>query len=225
MKIITSALSILLCIVLPGATLLSTRYFVWAFSIPLFGLFIVMLFSLTRWVTTPLGFISMLGFLIALHLLTYGLGLGIKSKSRPARIIVLLVIGLIALNGSIVTTSHIYKETWFGFGFYHIPSVSMSPTLMPGDVVLVDSWAFNAHPAKKGDVVVTRKGPKGVFLVKRVTQVKEDGQTRWIFVEGDNPAHSQDSRQFGWIDSALIIGQVNFVWFSFQTNNRMLLNL
>ncbi|HAG96927.1 MAG: hypothetical protein CMK83_02950 [Pseudomonadales bacterium] len=225
MKIFTSALRILLCSVFPGGTLLSTRYSVWAFSIPLFGLLIVILFSLTRWVTTPLGFISMLGFLIALHLLTYGLGLGIKSKSRPARIIVLLVIGLIALNGSIVTTSHIYKETWFGFGFYHIPSVSMSPTLMPGDVVLVDSWAFNAHPAKKGDVVVTRKEPQGVILVKRVTRVKEDGQTRWIYIEGDNPARSQDSRQFGWIDSALIIGQVDFVWFSFRNGERALQSL
>ena len=73
--------------------------------------------------------------------------------------------------------------------------------------------------------MVTRKEPQGVILVKRVTRVEEDGQTRWIYIEGDNPARGQDSRQFGWIDSALIIGQVDFVWFSFRNNEQALQSL
>ena len=62
---------------------------------------------------------------------------------------------LFFLNGGIIVLSHIHKPVIFGFQLYHIPSNSMRPTLLPGDIVMVDSWISNQsiqlNNLKKGD--------------------------------------------------------------------------
>jgi signal peptidase I len=57
---------------------------------------------------------------------------------------------------------------------YSIPSVSMVPTLMVGDRILVDKLSYHLHPVHRGDVVVFATPPKDIAtlmvndLVKRV---------------------------------------------------------
>ncbi len=70
---------------------------------------------------------------------------------------------------------------------------SMTPTLDPGDRLLVETWTFRRRPPSVGEVVVapdprvpTRE------LVKRVAAV-DDGQ---VTLRGD-AATSTDSRRFG----------------------------
>ena len=77
----------------------------------------------------------------------------------------------------------------------------MLPTLKPGDTILV--WRFSKP--KVGDIVVAY--PKGVPIIKRVEKTK-NGQ---LFLVGDNPQKSTDSRQFGWVDRKQILGLVLFI--------------
>jgi signal peptidase I len=77
---------------------------------------------------------------------------------------------------------------------------SMLPSLSAGEVIL-------ARPVRKiriGDVVIIRH--EGLEKIKRVTYLKDDQ----VFVSGDNPEASKDSRQFGWLARKDIIAKL--VW-------------
>ncbi len=68
---------------------------------------------------------------------------------------------------------------------------SMVPTLLPGDFLLVRRGAR----IRAGDLVVVRRPDRpDLLVVKRA--VRRVGPDRW-WVEGDNPAQSDDSRLFG----------------------------
>lgn len=75
---------------------------------------------------------------------------------------------------------------------------SMAPTLMPGRVVL-GVWP---RRIRVGDVVIVHH--EGVDKVKRVKDLS-DGK---VYLVGDNPASSTDSRDFGWLDTAHVIAKV-----------------
>lgn len=78
---------------------------------------------------------------------------------------------------------------------------SMLPTLRPGDMILTNKWA----PVSRGNVVVAKRGHR--LLLKRVERVRVGG----VYLIGDNPEHSQDSRQLGWIPRRDVLGVVFFV--------------
>lgn len=72
--------------------------------------------------------------------------------------------------------------------FYRVAGYSMMPHYHPGDLILGWRW-FRLHP---GQVVVMRSER---VILKRIKQIYAD----MVWVEGDNSAHSTDSRQFGGI--------------------------
>ncbi len=78
---------------------------------------------------------------------------------------------------------------------------SMSPTLEPGDRLLVLTWP---RPAV-GDVVVARdpEAP-GRYLVKRVAAIAAG---RYV-LRGDNAGLSRDSRWFGPVARERLVGRV-----------------
>ena len=78
---------------------------------------------------------------------------------------------------------------------------SMTPGLPAGTVVVALRWP---RKCKVGDVVILTHN--GLEKIKRITQL-QDGQ---IFVAGDNPAASTDSRQFGWLPLSAVKARV--VW-------------
>ncbi len=92
----------------------------------------------------------------------------------------------------------------------------MAPTLEPGD------WAV-AVPARRvhsGDIVVIEH-PKeeGLEMVKRIvagpSALTPDGRLLGpgeFWVEGDDPAHSTDSRDFGPIGRDRIRGRVRLIY-------------
>jgi signal peptidase I len=52
---------------------------------------------------------------------------------------------------------------------YRVPSTSMEPTLIPGDLLIVDSWAYTRIGPQRGDVVIfSAPTDKPVEYVKRV---------------------------------------------------------
>ena len=73
-----------------------------------------------------------------------------------------------------------------------ISGASMEPTYQTGDIA-VALRVSDAHTLQKGDIVVFPY--EGRELVKRVSELRDDG----LYVLGDNPEHSTDSREFGTI--------------------------
>ena len=80
---------------------------------------------------------------------------------------------------------------------------SMAPALRHGDVLLVHSTRRGRVP-KVGAVVVVAL-PDRPLAVKRLRQVEPDGR---IWVEGDNPFGSTDSRDLGALPAAAIQARV-----------------
>jgi phage repressor protein C with HTH and peptisase S24 domain len=77
---------------------------------------------------------------------------------------------------------------------------SMAPTLRGGDTVLVR----RGGPVRAGDVVLAKfRGGPDLLVVKRAVRPQDGG---W-WIEGDNPAASDDSRQYGVAD---VLGRVTW---------------
>lgn len=91
------------------------------------------------------------------------------------------------------------------FTRFTVSGHSMIPTLNPGQNILVFNWFYIFVKPKIGDIVVIKVGSKE--MVKRVRSIVD----RNIFVMGDNPTDSLDSRKFGPIGKNQIIGKV--VWY------------
>jgi len=213
-------------LIVPGGSLLITHKKKWAFSIPFIGLLWVLLLCWPRLVITSTGFTIMLSGLLSLHIFSYlaGVTSNVKIITTQTKQWCYLTL-LLLVNLSIIVSCHFYKDKWLGFSFYHIPSVSMSPTLQAGDVVLVDTWAYQQHPATLKDILILKRSQKSMVLAKRLTKIQNKKGNIELFIEGDNTNQSIDSRRFGWVSNKHIIGRVQFVWFSFKQPARILLNL
>ena len=78
---------------------------------------------------------------------------------------------------------------------------SMLPRFIPGSIVIGVRFWMRLRP---NAVVMIRHG--GMEKMKRIAEVK-DGR---IYVLGDNPAASTDSRSFGWLPESSVMAKV--VW-------------
>ena len=80
----------------------------------------------------------------------------------------------------------------------------MQPTLEPGDQVLVRRLGGKPAPSL-GSVVVTWHPQRSKLrLIKRLSRLESTG----LWLLGDNPAESTDSRQLGAVPTNLMIGEV-----------------
>ena len=123
---------------------------------------------------------------------------------------------------------------------FRIQGASMAPALRSGERVLVDKLSMRFAPPRRGDVVVFRDpGASGVVLVKRILAlpgetvrysgdqvlvVADDPCARLdgpgvvertlgpdeYFALGDNRGRSSDSRQWGPLPAATIMGRVRW---------------
>jgi signal peptidase I len=97
-----------------------------------------------------------------------------------------------------------------------VAGASMRPTLEPGDWAL----AVRTRRVRLGDVVVVEHPERpGFELVKRVVPAPGDpapdgprGLIDRVWVEGDDPHGSTDSRGFGGVPTRLVKGRVVVVW-------------
>ena len=80
---------------------------------------------------------------------------------------------------------------------------SMAPTLRHGDQLLV-LFGRLARPVRPGAVVVVQL-PDGTLSVKRLARVAADGR---VWVQGDNPLGSTDSRTLGTLPATAVHGRV-----------------
>jgi nickel-type superoxide dismutase maturation protease len=77
---------------------------------------------------------------------------------------------------------------------------SMLPTLKPKKLVV----AKRSRKLKPGQLIIIRHD--GLEKVKRIAKLTDDK----VFVLGDNPADSTDSRSFGWLSRDKVAGTV--IW-------------
>ena len=87
------------------------------------------------------------------------------------------------------------------FFFRRVVGDSMKPTLRDGQII----FAHHVRSFKPGQVVVAHVGTREV--IKRITDIDHKGQ---VYIEGDNPHQSTDSRQYGKIVDTNIAGVV--IW-------------
>jgi len=84
---------------------------------------------------------------------------------------------------------------------------SMLPSLEPGDEILFDPYAYTNSLPQIDDIVVTvHPRQKSLLIVKRIAAL--DSQNR-CFLLGDNLEGSTDSRHWGTIKPADLIGKVS----------------
>jgi phage repressor protein C with HTH and peptisase S24 domain len=76
----------------------------------------------------------------------------------------------------------------------------MAPTLTPGQLVI----GRQTSELHSGDVVIVSHN--GLEKIKRIERQQGD----LLYLLGDNPAASTDSRTFGWVQAKSIVAKV--VW-------------
>jgi signal peptidase I len=126
-------------------------------------------------------------------------------EARKAAFAMVLLAGMAAAYGF---------RRWRPFRV-EVAGASMRPTLEPGDWAI----AVRARRLRRGDVVIVEHPDRVAFeLVKRVTHlpgdVAPDGLrlVDRVWVVGDDPEGSSDSRTFGPLPPGLVRGRVWFVW-------------
>lgn len=89
---------------------------------------------------------------------------------------------------------------------FKVSGESMLPLLKPGDEILINPYAYSHSLPQIGDVVVTiHPQQDSLAIVKRVRAIDLHGN---CFLTGDNLDASTDSREWGTIRLADIVGKV-----------------
>jgi phage repressor protein C with HTH and peptisase S24 domain len=85
-------------------------------------------------------------------------------------------------------------------GIKRIVGDSMSPYLKDRDLIMV----LKTNKYKAGDVVGFKSNDK--IFIKRINEIKND----LLFVLGDNPDNSLDSRKLGWVNRESVVFRLLF---------------
>jgi phage repressor protein C with HTH and peptisase S24 domain len=75
---------------------------------------------------------------------------------------------------------------------------SMTPTLQPGQIVI----GVRPRTLRIGQIVVVQH--ENTEKIKRITKLGPDR----VFLSGDNPYYSTDSRDFGWLPREYVIAAI-----------------
>jgi len=103
---------------------------------------------------------------------------------------------------------------WWHRRRFLVADRSMVPTFVPGDRLYVDRRAYRGNAPAPGDVVVVRDPElPSRFLVKRVAPIPTapsgaPASRDSIYLVGDDPTSSRDSRQFGPVPTRFVLGRV-----------------
>jgi nickel-type superoxide dismutase maturation protease len=137
--------------------------------------------------------------------------MGFSGQPRTARLS-----GTQQVKPQSIMNAHLRKTGWielFLLGVrrrrrYRVEGISMMPLLKPEDEVLIASSA--SIPLNAGDIVVARHPHRtDLVIVKKIEAITSGGQ---FVLAGLNSEESTDSRDFGAIDRADVIGKVTSVF-------------
>lgn len=184
----------------------------------IFGIWILLfvLMIQSRLITSPIGFCVFLFSILALYLASIAIGFYHINRINIVRAYTYLtsIICSVFFVASIVFIL-VFKEQLLGINLFFVPSASMEPTLIPGDVVVVDTWKYHdALPAAR-DVVVFYTRKTKITYIKRVKSVSSP----YFNAEGDNPRHSIASENLRNQPISNLRGKAVFVLFNLQDKN------
>lgn len=131
----------------------------------------------------------------------------------------------------------------FVIAVYKIPTESMAPTFLPGDIIIGsqisygirfpwgESTYFQKKPQKGDLVVVSFKDRPAISYIKRVAGVEGDEVETYsgkqkvgpneIYVLSDNTDVREDSRDLGLVPLDQIESQAKVIWFSFSPDSEV----
>lgn len=171
----------------------------WRSALALLLIFLMLIvFTASRAITSFTGLSILAIFILATHLLDVLFAIQEREFRKKPNIYRITLSSMIAV-GMLISTLY-YRDQILGLDLYYIPSSSMAPTLVPGDIVLADTW-ISEEEIEPGDIIIfEHPDAKGFLLIKRV--IKKDSQS--FIVAGDNRANSLDSRTLGTIALPLV---------------------
>lgn len=178
-------------------------------------------FCVSRWVTYPKGITIFFVLVIAIHIINPLFVLYTRPQENFGSVKNLASTLAIA-SLFIFMCGYLFsqKQDWLGIHLNYIPSTSMKPSLLPGDIILVDTWAYKDQEPETNDVVVFSLPRTDYFLVKRIAPWPiPNSPPGEYYVIGDNKIYSKDSRNFGGIKRQWITGRA-VVKFSSRKNYR-----
>lgn len=100
-----------------------------------------------------------------------------------------------AVVSSLISNSmHVFRGPVFGYESYRVPSQAMTPTLLAGDFILVDTAVYRDENPKRGDVIVFwYPEDPDIAFIKRVIGVPGDAiryEDKKLHVNG-NPVEAK----------------------------------
>lgn len=172
------------------------------------------LLSWSRLIIEPIGGLILFAFFLGVYIITviHGLFIPKKENSNSGKKIYALILFPIACF-SIFTVTFIQKSLLLGIEINKISSTSMLPILHPNDYILSNTWAYQEKMPSEGDIVIFKIDNKAT-MVKRVHKTPEhlhNNNLNMLYLLGDNPHNSMDSRYLGLIEKNKIQGQVSYI--------------
>ena len=121
--------------------------------------------SVLRLYPTFSGFVIILLSLLAIHVGTAAHAAMRRHKSRPPAANGLLKWAFTSIFFALTVTSFGHSRTVMGFDRVSMAVQVMEPEIMPGEQLLVDSWAYKSDDPERGDIVIhSFSGQVGIFL-------------------------------------------------------------
>ncbi|MCW8877574.1 MAG: S26 family signal peptidase [Kangiellaceae bacterium] len=106
-----------------------------------------------------------------------------------------------------IPTTFYFREPLLGLDLFYVPSGSMKPALIPGDIVMVDTKHYDRTKLMKNDIVVFYHDKYEMNFVKRIKNTSENRFT----VVGDNIRETISIDQIGVINNQALKGKVTAV--------------
>jgi signal peptidase I len=172
----------------------------------------VILFSLSRLIVSPYGLEGLAIFLAIVHVSSSVTAACLSSVTGSQWWRLVAASGFSLASLALALGLFVSKASWLGVNVYYIPSASMLPTLRPGDLIMVDTWAYHEAAPETGDIVTFQSPLNGQITVKRVSDIDTNTLPERLFVLGDNADHSFDSRTYGWLDKSRVTGSVTRIF-------------
>lgn len=214
-------LAAFLSVLVPGWGQVYLGWYIMAFTLQAILFFVVLGSSWSRLALNP-DVLFTVGILVAgIHVVAAAGCWAIKTgQARKSYGFFAGTILFPILFVNLAAVIYYHRQDWLGIGLYHVPTQSMAPSIQPGDLVIVDTWAYRQAPVETGDIVLFAKpGDESRLLIKRVEEISAEAEAQGrirLFLTGDNADSSSDSRHFGWVDVNSLRGRVRQILLSYS---------
>lgn len=84
----------------------------------------------------------------------------------------------------------------------------MQPELQAGDEVLLNPTAYRHSAPQVGEIVLVSHPHSGEPILKRIARIETGG----LYLTGDNPTSSTDSRTWGFFSLEIVQGRVTSIY-------------